>query len=136
MLLTMVTSKVKNICCITFQSSNDLGHEVFVLIIVPIVGDASRSSVEGLTHTLSIAGFTIKLQDVDFVIDSTFLFVPSLSYRGVRHSSGATTASGFRATVTGFTLRSLFTSLPSTTPLAVFFLGVTASVVAPSSSKV
>ena len=57
MLLTMVTSKVKYISCITFQGSNDLSHEVLVLIIIPVVGDTSRPSAEGGDCTLGVAGF-------------------------------------------------------------------------------
>ena len=75
MLLTMVTSKVEYVSCITFQSSNDLSHEVLVLIIIPVIGDTSRPSAEGLAHTLGVAGFTIKLRDVGLVIDSTLLFI-------------------------------------------------------------
>ena len=75
MLLTMVASKVKYISCITFQSSNDLSHEVLILIIIPVIGDASRPSVEGLTPTLGVAGFTIKLRNVDLVIDSPFFLL-------------------------------------------------------------
>ena len=75
MLLTMVTSEVKYISCITFQSSNDLSHEVLVLIIIPIIGDTSRPSTEGLTRPLGVAGFTIKLWDVDFVINSPFFLL-------------------------------------------------------------
>ena len=95
MLLTMVTSEVEYVSCITFQSSNDLGSEVFILIIVPIIGDASRPSTEGLTCTLGVTGFTIKLHDVDLVINSPLLFIASLSHQGVGDSSGATKASGF-----------------------------------------
>ena len=79
MLLTMVTSKIKNICCITFQSSNNLRHELLILIVIPVIGDTSRPSMEGLTSTLSVAGFTIKLWDVDLVIDFTLHFIVSLS---------------------------------------------------------
>ena len=95
MLLTMVTSKVEYISCVTFQSSSDLSHEVLVLIIIPVIGDASRPLVEGLACTLGVAGFTIKLQDVDLVIDSPLLFTVPLSCQGVRHSGGATETSGF-----------------------------------------
>ena len=75
MLLTMVASKVKYISCITFQSSNDLSHEVLVLIIIPVIRDTSRPSVEGLTRTLGVAGFTIKLRDVDLVINPPFFLL-------------------------------------------------------------
>ena len=78
MLLTMVTSKVEYISCITFQGSNDLSHKVLVLIIIPVIGDASRPYAEGLTRTLGVAGFTIKLWDVDLIIDSTLLFIVPL----------------------------------------------------------
>ena len=80
MLLTMVTSEVEYVSCITFESSNDLGHEVLILIIVPIIGDASRPSMEGLTHTLGVTGFTVELRDVDFVINSPLLFIVPLSH--------------------------------------------------------
>ena len=136
MLLTMVTSEVENICCITFQSSNDLGHEVLVLIIVPIVGVTSGPSTEGLAHTLSIAGFTIKLWDVDFVIDSTFLFAMSPPCRGVGHFGGAAKTSSFPAAVTGLTLRPTFTPLPSTAPLTILLLGSHSLSGGPSSSEV
>ena len=75
MLLTMVTSEVEYITCITFEGSNDLSHEVLILIIIPVIGDTSRPSVEGLARTLGVAGFTIKLQDVDLVIDSPFFLL-------------------------------------------------------------
>ena len=75
MLLTMVASKAKYISCITFQSSNDLSHEVLILIIIPVIGDASRPSAEGLACTLGVAGFTIKLWDVDLVIDPPFFLL-------------------------------------------------------------
>ena len=90
MLLTMVTSKVEYISCITFQSSNDLSHEVLILIIIPVIGDALRPSAEGLAHTLGVAGFTIKLRDVDLVINPSLLFIAPLSCRGVGYSGGAT----------------------------------------------
>ena len=94
MLLTMVASEVKYISCIPFQSSNDLSHEVLILIIIPVVGDASRPSAEGLAHTLGFAGFTIKLWDVYPIINSPLLFIVPPS-RGVGHSGGATEAGGF-----------------------------------------
>ena len=75
MVLTMVPSKVEYISCITLQSSNDLSHEVLVLIIIPVIGDATRPSAEGLARTLSVAGFTIKLWDVDLVIDPPFFLL-------------------------------------------------------------
>ena len=44
-------------------------------MIIPIIGDASRPLTESLARTLSVAGFTIKLQDVDFVINSPFFLL-------------------------------------------------------------
>ena len=90
-------SEVEYISCITFQSPNDLSHEVLVLIIIPIigVGDALGPLMEGLTRTLGVAGFTIKLWDVNFVINSPFLFIVSPSRGGVRDSVGVTKTSGF-----------------------------------------
>ena len=90
MLLIMVTSEVKYIRCVTFQCSNDLGHEVLILIIIPIIGDAPRPSAKGLAHTHRVPGLTIELRDVDFVINSPLLFIASPSHQGVRNSSGAT----------------------------------------------
>ena len=116
----MVASKVEYISCITFQSSNDLSHEVLILIIIPVIGDASRPSVEGLARTLGVAGFTIKLWDVDLVIDSPLLFIAPLSRRGVRHSSGATETSSFLTTVTGLSLRPSFALFSPTTSLVIF----------------
>ena len=89
MLLTMVTSEVEYIHCITFQCSHDLGHEVLVLIIIPIIGDALRPSVKGLARTLRVTGLTIELRDVNFVINSPLPFIVSPSYQGVGNSSGA-----------------------------------------------
>ena len=51
--------------------------------------------MEGLAHALSVAGFTIKLWDVDLVIDSTFLFVVPPSCRQVRHPSGTAKTDSF-----------------------------------------
>ena len=51
--------------------------------------------MEGLTRTLGVTGFTIELQDVDFIIYSPLLFTASPSRRGVGNSGGATKASGF-----------------------------------------
>ena len=51
--------------------------------------------MEGLARPLKVAGFTIKLQDVDFVINSPLLFIVPPSCQGVRNSGGATKASGF-----------------------------------------
>ena len=68
---------------------------VLILIIIPIIGDTSRPSAEGLASTLGVAGFTIKLQNVDFVVDSPLLFIAPPSCRGVRHSGGATETGSF-----------------------------------------
>ena len=99
-----------------------MSHKIFIFVVIPVVGDASRPSVEGLTHTFGIAGLTIKLWDVDFIIDSTFLLIPPPPYRGVGDPDGATTASSFRTTVTGLALRPLLAPSSSTTSLAILLL--------------
>ena len=135
-LLTMVTSEVKYISCITFQSSNDLSHEVLILIIIPIIGDASRPLTEGLARTLGVAGFTIKLWDVDFVINSPFFLLHLCpveeSETLVELLKPAVSEPLSQVSV----LDPHLLCFPLLPLLRFFFLGVTVSVVAPSSSKV
>ena len=91
-------------------------------------------SLESLAHTLNITGFTIKFGDVDLVVNAPLLFILPSSGRGTGYPHGATSCLG--AAVTSLTLRTLLLLLPLLPCLRVFFLGVTASVVAPSSSDV
>ena len=92
--------------------------------------------MEGLTHPLGVAGFTIKLQDVDFVINSPFFL---LCLHPIEESE---TPVELLKPVVSEPLSQVSVRDPhllrvSLIPLLQFFLlGVTASVVAPLSSEV
>ena len=123
MLFTMVTGKIKDVCRIPFQGSDDLSHEVLIFIVVPVIGDTSRPLTESLAHILGIAGFAIKFWDVDLIVDSTFLLVLPLPCGRAGCSGGATIAGSLRTAITGLTLRPLLAPSPSTTLPVIFPLG-------------
>ena len=77
---------VENIGGISHQGGHYQWHEVRILIIIPIIGDAPSPLSKGASHIMSIALLASKFGNLDFT-GKSILFLMYSPQRGVTHQS-------------------------------------------------